>query len=413
MLSEFFGSASRIQELCEGQDGHLLDGFAQELCQAGYAKITARRHIRAAEHLIYWVNQQGGSVATLDERIVEKFVGHLNLCRCPRYGHTHLRDLRNGAGLFLRYARVVDFVTTQPVEQIIVDPALLVSFCGWMRKQRGTCDATLYNYRSHVRDLLKSVGEDPSRFDAQSLRQFVLDTSKRCGWAASKKCTTALRMFLRFLIAGGKCATGLDAAIPVLAHWRLSSLPRYLQSDEVERVIASCDSATSIGKRDRAILLLLARLGLRAGDIVQLRLADVDWKEAGICVSGKGRRQILMPLTQEMGDAIVDYIKDGRPHTTVDTLFLRSRAPFRALANHCAVSMTVIQAMRRAAVTCPSRGAAHVLRHSVASSMLRQGSTLQDVADVLRHRSVATTEIYAKVDVLTLRQIAQPWPGVK
>lgn len=220
-------------------------------------------------------------------------------------------------------------------------------------------------------------------------------------------------MFLRFLIAGGKCATGLDAAIPVLAHWRLSSLPRYLQSDEVERVIASCDSATSIGKRDRAILLLLARLGLRAGDIVQLRLADVDWKEAGICVSGKGRRQTLMPLTQEMGDAIVDYIKDGRPHTTVDTLFLRSRAPFRALANHCAVSMIVIQAMRRAAVTCPSRGAAHVLRHSVASSMLRQGSTLQDVADVLRHRSVATTEIYAKVDVLTLRQIAQPWPGVK
>jgi site-specific recombinase XerD len=220
-------------------------------------------------------------------------------------------------------------------------------------------------------------------------------------------------MFLRFLIADGKCATGLDAAIPVLAHWRLSSLPRYLQPDEVERVIASCDSATSVGKRDRAILLLLARLGLRAGDIVQLRLGDVDWKEAGICVSGKGRRQTLMPLTQEIGDAIADYIKDGRPRAAEDTLFIRSRAPFRALANHCAVSMIVVQAMRRAAVTCPSRGAAHVLRHSVASSMLRQGSSLQDIADVLRHRSVSTTEIYAKVDVLTLRQIAQPWPEVK
>src|SRR5664280_395980 len=413
MLSEFFGSPSRIQELREGQDGHLLEGFAQELCQAGYAKITARRHIRAAEHLIHWVNQQGGAVATLDKRMVEEFVGHLNRCRCPRYGHTHLRDLRNGAGLFLRYARFADLVTTRLVEEIIVDPALLVSFCGWMRKQRGTCDATLYSYRRHVRDLLKSMGEDPGRFDAQSLRQFVLDASKRCGWAASKKCTTALRMFLRFLIADGKCATGLDAAIPVLAHWRLSSLPRYLHPDEVERVIASCDSATSIGKRDRAILLLLARLGLRAGDIVQLRLADVDWKEAGICVSGKGRRQTLMPLTQEIGDAIANYIKDGRPQTTVDTLFLRSREPFRALANHCAVSMIAIQAMRRAAVTCPSRGAAHVLRHSVASSMLRQGSSLQDIAGVLRHRSIATTEIYAKVDVLPLRQIAQPWPEVK
>ena len=265
----------------------------------------------------------------------------------------------------------------------------------------------------HVRDLLKSLREDPDRFDAQSLRQFILDTSQRCGWAAAKKCTTALRMFLRFLIADGKCAAGLDASIPVLAHWRLSSLPRYLQSDEVERVIASCDPATPIGKRDRAILLLLARLGLRAGDIVQLRLGDIDWKEAGICVSGKGRRQTLMPLTQEIGDAIASYIQDGRPQTTVDTLFIRSRAPFRALANHCAISMIVAQAMRRAGVICPSRGAAHVLRHSVASSMLRHGSSLQEIAGVLRHRSIATTEIYAKVDVLTLRQIAQPWPEVK
>jgi integrase/recombinase XerD len=153
-------------------------------------------------------------------------------------------------------------------------------------------------------------------------------------------------MFLRFLIADGKCAAGLEGSVPVLAHWRLSSLPRYLQSEEVERVIASCDPATPAGKRDRA-LLLLARLGLRAGDVVQLRLGDLDWKEAAISVSGKSRRQTLMPLTQEIGDAIASYIKDGRPQTAVDTLFIRSRAPFRALANHCAVSM--IAALRPSA----------------------------------------------------------------
>jgi len=413
MLSEFFWSPSRIQKLRDGRDGHLLEGFAKALSQAGYAKLTARRHIRAAEHLIHWANQQGRTVATLDERIFEEFVQHLNRCSCPRFGHTHRRDLRTGVRLFLRYIRFADLVLTRRVEEIIVDPSLLVSFCDWMRLQRGTCDATLDNYRRHVRDLLKQIGEDPGKFDAQSLRQFVLDTSKRCGWAASKQCTTALRMFLRFLIADGKCATGLDAAIPVLAHWRLSSLPRYLQSDEVERVIASCDFATSRGKRDRAILLLLARLGLRAGDIVQLHLDDVDWKEAWICVSGKGRRQTMMPLTQEIGDAIADYIKDGRPQSAADKLFSRSRAPFRAFANHCAISMIVVRAMQRAAVSCPSRGAAHVLRHSVASSMLRQGSSLQDIAGVLRHRSIATTEIYAKIDVLNLRQIVQPWPEVK
>jgi site-specific recombinase XerD len=219
-------------------------------------------------------------------------------------------------------------------------------------------------------------------------------------------------MFLRFLIADGKCATGLDGAIPVLAHWRLSSLPRYLQADEVERVIASCDRATQVGRRDRAILLLLARLGLRAGDIVQLRLGDLDWKKAWIHVSGKGRCQTRLPLTQEIGDAIAIYIKDGRPQSNTDTLFIRSRAPFRALRSHCAISVIVTRAMHRAGVTCPSRGAAHVLRHSVASSMLQQGASLQEIGVILRHRSIETTEIYAKVDVIALRQIAQPWPEV-
>ena len=413
MFSEFFESSIRIQQLHDNPDGQLLEGFAQELCQAGYAQITARRHIRAAEHLIFWIDRKGRSMAALDEKGIEEFVQHVNRCRCPRYGHTHRRDLRKGARLFLRYARFADLDTTRVVEEVISDPDLLVSFCAWMRQQRGVCDATLYNYSLHLRELLRNLGEDPGKFDAQNLRQFILDTSQQCGWAAAKKCTTAVRMFLRFLIADGKCAAGLEASVPVLAHWRLSSLPRYLQFDEVERVIASCDPAKPAGKRDRAILLLLARLGLRAGDIVQLRLGDVDWKEAGICVSGKGRRQALLPLTQEIGDAIASYIKDGRPPTTVDALFIRSRAPFRALANHCAVSMIVAQAMRRAGVTCPSRGAAHVLRHSVASSMLRHGASLQEIAGVLRHRSTATTEIYAKVDVVTLRQIAQPWPEAK
>jgi site-specific recombinase XerD len=413
MFDEFFESALRIQELRDGPDGRVLEGFAQELCQAGYAEITARRHIRAAEHLVHWTGRKGRTIAALDERMIEEFVRHLNRCRCPRYGRTHRRDLRKGARLFLRYTRFADIVTARGEEEIVMDPVLLVGFRGWMRQQRGTCDATLYNYSLHLRDLLKNLGEDPGQFDAHKLRQFILDTSQQCGWASAKHCTTAVRMFLRFLIADGKCAAGLVGSIPVLAHWRLSSLPRYLQSDEVELVIASCDPETPVGRRDRAILLLLARLGLRAGDLVQLRLGDIDWKEAGIYVSGKRRRQTKMPLTQEIGDAIASYIKDGRPQTAVDALFIRSRAPFRALANHCAISMIAAQAMRRAGVVCPSRGAAHVLRHSVASSMLRQGASLQEIAGVLRHRSTATTEIYAKVDVVTLRQIAQPWPEVQ
>ncbi len=220
-------------------------------------------------------------------------------------------------------------------------------------------------------------------------------------------------MFIRYLIAEGRCAVGLDAAIPVLAHWRLSSLPRYLQPEEVERIISSCDPSTPAGIRDRAILLLLARLGFRAGDIIELHLNDIDWKEAGIRVSGKGHRQVELPLTQEVGQALVAYLRDARPQVGTDVVFIRSRAPFRPFKSHCAISMIVARVMRRAGVTCKSRGAAHILRHSVASSMLREGASLQDISAILRHRSIETTQIYAKIDVANLRQVAQPWPEVQ
>jgi site-specific recombinase XerD len=218
---------------------------------------------------------------------------------------------------------------------------------------------------------------------------------------------------LRFLIAKGYCTVELEEAIPTLAHWRLAALPRYLQPEEVERLFTSCNRSTPLGRRDRAILLLLARLGLRAGDVVHLRLSDIDWKNASIQVCGKSRRQTRLPLTHEVGQAIVDYLQDGRPPSSADTVFLRCRAPFRPLGSHSAVSIVVRRALRRAGVVRPSRGAAHLLRHSVATSMLREGASLEDIAGVLRHSSIETTQIYAKVDIAALRQIAQPWPEVQ
>jgi integrase/recombinase XerD len=343
---------------------------------------------------------------------VDEFARHLTRCRCKSFGNTHRQDLQTGAPLFVGSLRHAGLIPQQSIRTVVEDTQILVQFRDWMRKNRGTCDAALSNYCFHLRAMLRALGDDTSKFEARSLRHFVQETSQRGGWATGKKCITAVRAFLRYLIADGLCRTGLDSCIPALAHWRLSSLPRYLQPDEVERVIASCSAISSAGIRDRAILLLLARVGLRAGDILRLRLNDLDWEEATIRVAGKGRRQILLPMTQEIGDAIATYIRKGRCPIDDDTLFIRSRAPFRAFASHCAISVIVAQAMRRAGLRCPSRGAAHVLRHSVASSMLRQGASLQEIAGVLRHRSTATTEIYAKVDVVALRQVAQPWPEV-
>jgi len=158
---------------------------------------------------------------------------------------------------------------------------------------------------------------------------------------------------------------------------------------------------------------LLARLGLRAGDVAHLRLRDIDWQEAWIHVCGKSRQEARLPLSQEVGQAIVDYLQHGRPRTKLELVFLRSRAPLRALDSHGAVSGIVARALQRAGIKRPSRGAAHLLRHSVATSMLRQGTSLQDIGALLRHRSIETTQIYAKVDVTALQSIAQPWPEVQ
>ncbi|MCP4406503.1 MAG: tyrosine-type recombinase/integrase [Gammaproteobacteria bacterium] len=412
MFEKFFDRIWRVNAIRNGPSGPLLVGFAEKLYQKGYAEITARKHIRAAEHLIYWTDGENMPLSSLTEEFSKRFDRHLCQCRCQGFGHSNRLELVNGARLFLKHLRSTGVITAPIVEPTTQDPNLLISFRQWMHQQRGTSDATLSNYSHPIRSLLRRLGEDPVTFDAQGLRQFVLEKSQKCGWAAAKTCTTALRMFLRFLIAEGKCATDLEAAIPVLAHWRLSSLPQYLQPEEIERIISSCKPNSMIGRRNRAILLLLARMALRAGDIVQLRLSDIDWKEAEIQVSGKGGRQTRLPLTQEVGDALVAYLQNGRPPTETDRLFVRSRAPFHAFSSHSAVSVMVSQAMRRAGVTCLSRGAAHVLRHSAATAMLRQGASLQEIANILRHLSIETTQIYAKVDIAALRQIAQPWPGV-
>ncbi|MGD0235025.1 MAG: site-specific integrase [Syntrophorhabdales bacterium] len=410
MLEHFCRNHKWIQELREGPHGSLLEGFAKELRQMGYEKITAQHRIRAAGHLLHWMEREGIPISDVTESLLERFHKHLERCRCPGFGPIR-SDLFTGDRLFLDYLRSTGSLTSSVEPNR--DPPLLVAFRQWMKQVRGVCDRTLYHYGFSIRALLARLGEDPSRFDAQRLRQFVLETSRYSGRGAAKMCTKALHMFLRFLVSEGQCAANLEAAIPVLAHWRLSSLPRYLLPEDVERVVTSPDPSTPVGRRDRAILLLLARMGLRAGDIIKLRLGDIDWEEAKIRVCGKGCRLTYLPLTQEVGDAVVDYLKTGRPQTDTEVLFLRARAPFRGLGAHNTVSTIVAQAMRRAGVTCPSRGAAHVLRHSAATAMLRHGASLQEIATVLRHRSIETTQIYAKVDVTALQRIAQVWPEVQ
>ena len=413
MLSHFFEAPARIREIRSNPSGALIEGYADYLFENGYAEISARRHIRSAEHIVHWATRSHVSVSEMDDRVLKRFGDHLKRCRCGRYCRSNRGEILTGARLFLRHSHGIDPAVIRVPTPADSKPLLLQSFCHWMREHRGTSDLTLYNYGLPIQELIRRFGSDQGKLDAKRLRKFILTQTRNVGWATAKRCTTATRMFLRFLIAEGRCRAGLLGAIPALAHWRLSSLPRYLPPDAVERVIDFCDVSSPVGKRDRAILLLLARLGLRAGDLVRMRLEDIDWKGAFVHVSGKGRRETRLPLTQEVGDAIVSYVQKGRPGSHSETLFLRSRAPFRGFRSHAAVSVVVAAAFRRAGIKRPVRGAAHLLRHSVASSMLRQGASLQEIAALLRHRSIETTQIYAKIDVTALQQIAQPWPEVQ
>jgi site-specific recombinase XerD len=286
---------------------------------------------------------------------------------------------------------------------------MLNSFRLWMRQHRGLTESTLDVYQGVLIGFFERLGDDPHRYTAAALRTFVLERAQPHGIERAKSIAVAVRALLRFLTASGECPPGIEHAIPGFASWQLSSIPRFLEPDDVERVIASCGDDAG-GLRDRAVLLLLARLGLRASEVASLMFADLDWDSGRIALCGKGRRHEWLPLPHDVGTAIQQYLHYGRPPLPSRQVFTTVNAPLAPLSR-AAVTHVVRSALHRTGITAPINGA-HVLRHSAATAMLRQGASLASVAAVLRHRSPRTTAHYAKIDLGLLGDIAQPWPEV-
>jgi integrase len=216
-------------------------------------------------------------------------------------------------------------------------------------------------------------------------------------------------MLIRFLAITGRCPPELVDAPPTIARWRLSALPSFISQADVQRILDAPDIGTRAGLRDRAMLLLMARLGLRAGDVAAMRLVDIDWQAATLTVMGKGRRESKLPLPQDVGDAVVAWLYDGRPDSDDEHLFLTVRAPFRPV-DHSVPSIMAARTAARAGVALPRAGS-HVLRHSAATGLLAEGMSLPAIGALLRHASLETTAIYAKVDQGLLDGIARPWPA--
>jgi site-specific recombinase XerD len=274
--------------------------------------------------------------------------------------------------------------------------------------------ATIINYVPFVRSFLQDRFGDgpviPSHLRAIDIVSFVRRQAPRLQPKRAKLLTTALRSFLQFLRYRGKIKRDLDAAVPTIANWTMSSIPRGIANDQVRQLLDSIDLFSIGGRRDYAILLLLARLGLRANEIVSLGLDDIDWNSGQFSVRGKGGQRSNLPLPKEVGKAIAAYLRHGRQRCTSRRVFLRAKAPVRGFQGAAAIGSIVRHRLQCAGIQAPTCGA-HQFRHGLATDLLRKGASLGEIGRLLGHRSPETTKIYTKVDLDALRSLALPWPG--
>jgi site-specific recombinase XerD len=286
---------------------------------------------------------------------------------------------------------------------------LLAEFGMWLDRERGLAPVSVRCYSKQAKYFLAAAGGPGAvgGLDAGRVTAFMVDYSKdRNGWSA-KAMVTSLRAFLRFACVTGRTAVPLAGAVPAVASWRLSALPRSLPAAEIEALLDGCDRDTATGLRDYAVLSLLARLGLRGAEAAGLQLGDVDWRAGEIVVTGKGSRIERLPLPAAAGEALAAWLMDGRPRCESRAVFVTVRRPYRQLTPE-AVRAVMGRACDRAGL---ERRGAHRLRHALATEMLRAGASLPEVGQVLRHRSLLSTSVYAKVDQDALRPLARPWPG--
>ena len=382
-------------------------GFAAELARVGYMRDAAACQLRLMAHLSGWLAREGLDAADLTTVVVEEFLAARRAA-----GHTTLRSPRALEPL-LGYLRELGVVLPAPVV-VMATPAdeLLERYRRFLLGERGLAVGTVRGYVDIVGPFLAGrVAADGSgleRLAARDVTAFVLAECPGRATGSTKLLVTALRSLLGFLHVEGVLAESLSGAVPSVAGWRLAGLPRGLEAGQVRRLLASCDRRTAVGRRDFAILTLLVRLGLRRGEVARLELRDLDWRAGEIVIRGKGSRQERLPLPADVGEAVAGYLRRGRPASAEGRcLFIRVKAPHRPLTPG-GVTNVVVAAGRRAGL---GQIAAHRLRHTAATEMLRAGATLPEVGQVLRHRSLLTTAIYAKVDREALRSLARPWPG--
>jgi site-specific recombinase XerD len=380
-------------------------GFADELLRQGYSRTSAAQHVCFLAHLDRWMSAEGVALDGLSGPVIERYLAQRRAAGYREY--RSVKALRP----MLDFLAPLGMLPVPPV--VLPDPVeeLLGSYRNYLISERGLTSGTARGYVDFVRPFVvtRLRGEvlDFAGLTAGDVTGFVLASCPGRAVGSAKLIVCALRSLLRWLHLSGQMSASLAGAVPSVAGWRLSSLPKGLEPGELRRLLAGCDRRTRTGRRDYAIMLLLSRLGLRAGEVARLGLDDIDWRRGEIAISGKGNRAERLPLPSEVGAAITAYLRAGRPNTAQGrSVFVRVHAPHRALTTG-GVTEVVFDAAQRAGLP---KMHAHRLRHTAATAMLAAGSPLPEVGQVLRHRSMLSTAIYAKVDRNALAVLARPWP---
>ena len=408
MTDKFFDRSRTIARLRQGPLAAYIDPFATVLWEQGFSRGASRFQIRVVSDFSRWLEREHLGPEALGESVIDRYLrgrrrnDKLIWQRTPVLNRLHHMLSQMG-------------VTPAAQRGSIVTPReeMIEAYQQYLRQERGLSERTIPNMLSYVK-LFLSEQFPHDRFDFAALSpcdvtRFVQRYAARVRSATAKWLVAALRNFLRYLQHRGEIQTDLAACIPSVPPYSVSTVPRFLPAGAVQRILLGCDRSTSRGRRDYAVLLLLARLGLRSGEIVTLDLNDIDWDTGQIAIQGKGGRCSRLPMLADVGEALADYLRQDRPPGSSRCLFLTQRAPVAGLSAH-GIRALVKRAMVRAGVDFPRKGA-HVFRHTLATGMLQRGASLDEIGEVLRHRSPNTTRVYAKVDLTALRKLAPCWPG--
>jgi site-specific recombinase XerD len=405
---------NKNKDVLDGSFTAALRRFGENFSAKGYSHQVAADYIRVVKHFCYW-HFQHAAPREVDKSMIEEFIDHLASCSCPVSGWNTERLCHAALNNFLTVLREMGLAPPAACRPVFPEDEVLKAFREHLTQVRGTANVSALLYARYIRTFLRNIHTEGKfafhAITARDVEAFVTSMAMRYKPKTVKLYCSSLRAFFRFLRLTGKIEIALENAVPIVPNWSLSNIPKYLTEEQVLAFLSSFEENNTIGLRNRAMALLMATMGLRAGEVANLKFEDIDWRKSSIRVRNSKSHHIdYLPLDSKAGEALAAYLR-RKPQTETRHVFVRLATPIGMPLNAQAISAAIRRAFKRCYPGEPAHGT-HTLRHSLATSMLTKGATFKEIADVLRHRNIETTAIYAKVDIKNLANVTLSWPEV-